>query len=83
MLGGAPGRPGKPKRRGGGGGGAKSSSNVSAQVGVARDRRVGHKPPGADGRAPSMPVVIHKKSRRVPTAVAPATSWPRDEEETM
>ena len=62
VAGGSAGRPGKQKRRGGRG--AKSSSNVSAQVGVARDRRVGQKPPGAEGRAPNMPVVIHKKSRR-------------------
>lgn len=83
VLGGLPGRPGKQKRRGGRG--AKSSSNVSAQVGVARDRRVGQMPPGAEGRAPSMPVVIHKKSRRssLPNAIAPTPSWPRDEEETM
>jgi 23S rRNA pseudouridine2605 synthase len=83
VLGGPPGRPGKQKRRGGRG--AKSSSNVSAQVGVARDRRVGHKPPGAEGRVPSMPIVIHKKSRRssLPTAESEApglTGLPRDEE---
>ena len=80
-MGGPVGRPGKPKRRGGGRG-AKSSSNVSAQVGVARDRRVGHKPPGSEGRTPTMPVVTHKKTRRVASADAPAPSWPRDEEET-
>ena len=81
VVGGPPGRPGKPKRRGGGRG-AKSSSNVSAQVGVARDRRVGHKPPGAEGRVPSMPVVIHKKSRRgsLPSAVVPVPSGPHEDE---
>lgn len=77
-------RPGKPKRRTGRG--AKPSSNVSAQVGVARDRRVGQTPRSAnDGRAPSMPVVTHKKSRRssLPPAEggAPGTNGlPRDEE---
>ena len=71
VAGGGAGRPGNQKRRGGRG--AKSSSNVSAQVGVARDRRVGQKPPGADGRAPNMPVVIHKKSRR---AVLPISDGP-------
>jgi 23S rRNA pseudouridine2605 synthase len=72
-------RPGKPKRRGGQG--AKSSSNVSAQVGVARDRRVGQKPRDTEGRTPSMPVVIHKKSRRssLPSALQPGR--PRDEDE--
>ncbi len=84
VLGGPPGRPGKQKRRGGRG--AKSSSNVSAQVGVARDRRVGHKPPGAEGRVPSMPIVIHKKSRRgsLPNAEGHApvgNGLPRGEEE--
>jgi 23S rRNA pseudouridine2605 synthase len=84
VLGGSPGRPGKQKRRGGRG--AKSSSNVSAQVGVARDRRVGHKPPGAEGRVPSMPIVIHKKSRRgsLPNAEGHApvgNGLPRGEEE--
>ena len=71
-------RPGKPKRRGPS---AKSSSNVSAQVGVARDRRVGQKPRDTEGRVPSMPVVIHKKSRRssLPSALQPAR--PRDEDE--
>ena len=68
----------KPKRRGGQG--VKSSSNVSAQVGVARDRRVGQKPRDAEGRTPSMPVVIHKKSRRssLPAALQPR---PRDEDD--
>ncbi|HVF62971.1 MAG TPA: pseudouridine synthase [Casimicrobiaceae bacterium] len=69
------GRPGKPKRRGGRG--VKSSSNVSAQVGVARDRRVGQKPKSAEGRAPSMPVVTHKKRRSI---VAPDSTPPRDDE---
>ena len=71
-------RPNKPKRRGQG---AKSSSNVSAQVGVARDRRVGQKPRDAEGRTPSMPVVIHKKSRRssLPTALQPGR--PRDDDD--
>jgi 23S rRNA pseudouridine2605 synthase len=74
-------RPGKKRR---GGRGAKSSSNVSAQVGVARDRRVGQQPRSAnDGRAPSMPVVTHKKSRRssLPVEIAAAFNpGPRDDE---
>ena len=78
-------RPGKKRR---GGRGVKSSSNVSAQVGVARDRRVGQTPRSAnDGRTPSMPVVTHKKSRRssLPSDIAspPFNGGPRDEEETM
>jgi len=72
-------RPSKPKRRGGGQ--AKSSSNVSAQVGVARDRRVGQKPRDTEGRAPSMPVVIHKKSRRSSLPLALQPGRPRDEDE--
>lgn len=79
-------RPGKgPKRRGGRQ--APSSSNVSAQVGVARDRRVGQAPRSAnDGRTPPMPVVTHKKSRRssLPSNVTAAFNpGPRDDEEMM
>jgi 23S rRNA pseudouridine2605 synthase len=72
-------RPGKKRRPGRG---VKSSSNMPAQLGVARDRRVGQKPRGADGRPPTMPVVIHKKSRRSSLLAAEgAPPGPRDDDE--
>ena len=72
-------RQGKKRRPGRG---VKNSSNVSAQLGVARDRRVGQKPRGADGRPPPMPVVTHKKSRRSSLlAVEAAPPGPRDDDE--
>ena len=74
-------RPGKKRR---GGRGVKSSSNVSAQVGVARDRRVGQTPRSAnDGRAPPMPVVTHKKSRRssLPSDIAATVGGGASDEE--
>jgi hypothetical protein len=42
--------------------------------------RVGLLPPGADGRAPHMPVVTHKKRRTVVHESAPWEGPPRDEE---
>jgi 23S rRNA pseudouridine2605 synthase len=67
----------KAKRRRG-----RGKPNQNTQPGMVRDTRVGLLPPGADGRAPHMPVVTHKKRRTVAREGAPAwdDTVPRDDE---
>ena len=70
-------RPKQAKRRRG-----RGKPNQNTQPGMVRDTRVGLLPPGADGRAPHMPVVTHKKRRTVAREGVPAwdDALPRDDE---
>jgi 23S rRNA pseudouridine2605 synthase len=84
QQGGMPGNSVSPQMpRGGGKGKRRPGRGKQAQhsPGQVRDTRVGLLPPGADGRAPHMPVVTHKKRRTLVTEGGePWMAPPRDDD---